>query len=297
MKLNIVKHRNVWYSVSAFLILVSVIVLFAWKLQPGIDFTGGSLLEVSIASHPTHTEVQDVVVKAGYAEAIVQISDKNVLVRTQPLSEEQHQSVLAALKTAFGDTTEMRFDSIGPVIGNELRRTALFGIGASLILIGFYISWAFRGAGDFISSKKIALLTVVKTFHDVLISIGFFAILAHFYGYEMDTAFVAAALTILGYSINDGVVVLDRTRENLKNKISTHLSVVVDKAIEQTLARSINTSVTVFLALLSVYLFGGDTTRPFALLLLIGVAVGTYSSVFIASPALVTLENWGKGKK
>lgn len=294
MKLHIVKNRNRWYAVSALMILVSLIALVGWGLKPGIDFSGGSLLEVAVESNPSHTEVQEALFSSGHTEATVQVSNESILVRTRPLTETEHQEMLTTLTEKFGNMQELRFDSIGPVIGKELQRNALFGIGASLLLIGAYLSWAFRGAGDFISSKKIALLTAFKCVHDVLISIGAFAILGHFFGYEMDTAFVAGALTILGYSINDGVVVLDRTRENLKNRVSTHLSEVVDRAIEQTLARSINTSVTVFLALLAVFLFGGDTTRPFALLLLIGVAVGTYSSVFIASPALVTLEKWGK---
>ncbi|OGL70465.1 protein-export membrane protein SecF [Candidatus Uhrbacteria bacterium RIFCSPHIGHO2_02_FULL_47_44] len=294
MKLNIVKHRKGWYIVSAVLMAVSLLALIGFGLKPGIDFTGGALLEVAIESKPSHGQLQETLAASGHKEAIVQVSNDSVLVRTVPLTEEQHQNILASFEKAFGKTTELKFDSIGPVIGNELRRTAFLAIFASLVLIGAYISWAFRGAGDFISSKKIALLTVIKTVHDVFISVGAYAILGYFFGYEMDTAFVAATLTILGYSINDGVVVLDRTRENLKKRISSHLSEVVDVSIEQTLARSINTSVTVFLALLAVFLFGGETTRPFAMLLLIGVAVGTYSSVFIASPALVTLEKWGK---
>ncbi len=294
MKLNIVKHRKGWYTVSAIMVFISLLALVGWGLKPGIDFVGGSLLEVAIASNPSHTQIQEALVGSGHDEAIVQVSNDSILIRTRPLTELEHQDIVAGLKTTFGETEELRFDSIGPVIGKELRRNALLGIAVSLLLIGAYLSWAFRGAGDFISSRKIALLTVIKCAHDVLISIGAFAILGHFFGYEMDTAFVAGALTILGYSINDGVVVLDRTRENLKNKVSAHLSEVVDCAIEQTLARSINTSVTVFLALIAVFVFGGETTRPFALLLLIGVGVGTYSSIFIASPALVTLEKWRK---
>jgi preprotein translocase SecF subunit len=293
MKLHIVRHRKVWYAVSAALAVASVAVMAAWGLRPGIDFTGGALVEVGIASRPDQTAIHDVVAAAGYPEAVVQLSDDAALIRTEPLTEERHQQLLEALESAFGETVENRFDSIGPVVGKELRTTALLGVGASLALIGLYIAWAFRGADDFVSSKKIGLLTLMKAFHDILISVGIFSALGHFLGYELDTAFVAGALTILGYSINDGVVVLDRTRENLKNKVSTDFAEVVDLSIDQTLARSVNTSVTVFLALLAVFLFGGASTRPFAMLLLVGVAVGTYSSVFIASPILVDLE----GKK
>ncbi|MBI4256589.1 protein translocase subunit SecF [Candidatus Uhrbacteria bacterium] len=290
IKLHIIEHRKAWYGFSLALGVLSIVALTVWGLRPGIDFTGGSLLEVSMNPLPTQSAVHEALATAGHTEAVVQLSQESVLIRTRTITEEEHQVLLGSLTQTFGAITELKFDSIGPIIGKELRQMALWGIGTSLVLIALYLAWSFKSADEtLISGKKIAILTVLKTFHDLLISIGVFAILGHFLGYEMDTAFVAGALTILGYSINDGVVVLDRTRENLKLKISTHLEEIVDRAIDQTLARSINTSVTVFLALLAVFLFGGESTRPFAMLLLIGVLVGTYSSVFIASPLLVTL--------
>lgn len=292
IKLHIINHRKAWYSFSIVLCLLSVTVLLVWGLRPGIDFTGGSLLEVSLDPIPMQSAVHEALAAAGHSEAVVQLSQESVLIRTRPLTQGEHQALLESLTQTFDTATELKFDSIGPVIGEELRQMALWGIATSLILIAVYLAWSFRSADEtLISGKKIALLTVLKTFHDLLVSIGVFAILGHYLGYEMDTAFVAGALTILGYSINDGVVVLDRTRENLRLKISTKLEEIVDRAIDQTLARSINTSVTVFLALLAVFLFGGESTRPFAMLLLIGVLVGTYSSVFIASPLLVTLSS------
>lgn len=292
IKLHIIEHRQAWYGLSIALCVLSVLALIVWGLRPGIDFTGGSLLEVSLDPVPTQSAVHDALATAGHSEAVVQLSQESVLIRTRPLTEEEHQSLLVSLTQTFGTAMELKFDSIGPVIGEELRQMALWGIATSLVLIALYLAWSFRSSDEtLISGKKIALLTVLKTFHDMLISVGVFAVLGHFLGYEMDTAFVAGALTILGYSINDGVVVLDRTRENLKLRISTKLEEIVDRAIDQTLARSINTSVTVFLALLAVFLFGGESTRPFAMLLLVGVLVGTYSSVFIASPLLVTLRS------
>ena len=295
MKLRVVEYRKVWYAFSAVLVAVSAAALLLWGLRPGIDFTGGSLTEISFASPVTAGDVRGALGALGETNATVQETGVQAfLIRTEALTEARHQELLAALRLAHGDLEERRFDSIGPVIGRELRRTAVLGIVVSLILIGLYIAWSFRSAEAFISSKKCALLSVVKTGHDVLISVGAFAILGHFFGYEADMAFIGGSLTIRGYSINDGVVVLDRTRENLKNRISPYLDEVVDRSIDQTLARSINTSVTVFLALLAVFAFGGETTRPFALLLLIGVLVGTYSSIFVASPLLVT---WSKGKR
>ncbi len=289
MKLHIIKHRKTWYALSVVLCVFSVVTLIVWGLRPGIDFTGGSLLELSFSQVPSQASVQEALLAQGHSEAVVQTSGEHVLIRTRPLTEVEHQQLLGALSQAFGSATELQFDSIGPMIGEELREKALWGVVTSLVIIALYLAWSFRGSDVLFSGKKIALLTVLKTFHDVLISVGLFAVLGHFLGYEMDTAFVAGVLTILGYSINDGVVVLDRTRENAKLKISSRLEEIVDRAIDQTLARSLNTSVTVFLALLAVFLFGGGSTRPFAMLLLIGVLIGTYSSVFIASPLLVTL--------
>jgi preprotein translocase SecF subunit len=294
IKLHIIDHRKTWYGLSTALCVLSLVALLGWGLPAGIDFTGGSLLEMSFAQAPSQSAVQDALSVAGYDEGVVQISSDSTLIRTRPLTEEEHQALLVSLTQSLGTGQEIRFDSIGPMIGEELREMALWGVATSLLLIGLYLAWSFRGSDELFSGKKIALLTVLKTFHDVLISVGIFAVLGHFLGYEMDTAFVAATLTILGYSINDGVVVLDRTRENAKLKVSPHLEEIVDRAIDQTLARSINTSVTVFLALLAVFLFGGESTRPFAMLLLIGVLIGTYSSVFIASPLLVTLSSQKK---
>ncbi len=291
MTFQIVAYRKLWFSLSAILAMVSVVVLVTWGLRPGIDFTGGSLMEVKFAVPPDFAALRSTLQESGYASASVQTTDGNgFLIRTETLDEPAHAAILSDLRARYGDVEELRFDSIGPMIGKELRRNAAIGIGLSLLLIGLYIAWAFRGADQYISSKSIAAVSILKAVHDVLISVGIFAVFAYFFGYEVDTAFVAAVLTILGYSINDGVVVVDRTRENLKLRVSPHFDEVVELSLHQTLSRSINTSVTVFLALLAIFLLGGVTTRPFALALLIGIAVGTYSSVFIASPALVAWE-------
>lgn len=296
MHLHVVKNRKVWYAVSITLVVASVLALSVWRLHPGIDFTGGSLLEVSFTKAPDSAALRATLDTVGHSAAMVQsTSTEGFLIRTETLEEPAHQALLASLREEYGDMQELRFDSIGPAIGKELRRDAALAVGISLLLISIYIAWMFRSADSFVSSKKVAFVTVMKTVHDVLISVGSYAVLGYFFGYEADIAFVAAALTILGYSINDGVVVLDRTRENLKGGIAHNLEEVVDRSIDQTLARSINTSVTVFLALLAIFLLGGASTRPFALFLLIGVVVCTYSSVFIASPLLV--ERWPFGKK
>lgn len=226
----------------------------------------------------------------------VQSADKNqkLIVRTQMQDEATHQSTLLKLAETFGAFTELRFDSIGPTVGNELRRSSLIGVGLTLLLIGLYISWAFRKVSDPIASWKYGLITVLCAAHDVIIPLGAFAVLGHFYHWEVGSGFVAAILTILGYSISDTVVVFDRTRENLSHHTGEAFPVVVEKSIRQTFVRSVNTSLTTLLALAAIFFFGGESTRPFALALIIGIAVGTYSSIFFASPALVAWEQWIK---
>jgi len=291
MKLNIVKHRKIWYSISGLSITLSLLALLVWGLNFGIDFTGGSLLEVDFAAPPTISEVRAVLASADYSSASVQSSgDTGLLIRTGSLDETRHLQLFDLLNEHFGEATELRFDSIGPVIGQELRRTALIGAVITLLLIGTYIALAFRKVTGSIASWKYGFLTIFAAFHDMIIAIGAFAILGHYFGWEVGATFVAASLTILGYSINDTVVVFDRTRENLKNYIGDTLAETVDLSINQTFRRSLYTSLTTLLALAAIFIWGGDTTRPFALALIIGIGVGTYSSIFIASPLLVDWE-------
>jgi len=294
MKLAFVKLRYWWFAFSGILIVGSIIALAVFGLRLNIDFVGGSLLEVRFASMaPANTEIAQALTDAGFEGVTVQPSEEQkAIIRTSSLSEEQHQKALEILRAKFGGVQEERFDSIGPVIGQELRRSAVVGVIVTLVLIGLYIAWAFRKVSEPVASWKYGLLTVFTSFHDVIVPLGVFAILGRFFGLEIGSAFIAAILTILGYSISDTVVVFDRTRENLQRHSGEDFGEIVEKSIAQTYMRSINTSVTTLLALLAIFLFGGDTTRPFALALIIGIAVGTYSSIFIASPALVEWEHW-----
>jgi preprotein translocase subunit SecF len=284
--------RKVWFALSAVLIVGSILALAVFGLKFGVDFTGGSLLEVTFEGlAPATAEITSALANVGFADGAVQQTDNNgAIIRLASLTEEQHQQALEALETAFGNVTEQRFDSIGPTVGSELRRASLTGVAITLLLIGLYISWAFRKVSEPVAAWKYGLLTVLCAAHDVIIPLGAFAVLGHFEHWEVGSAFVAAILTILGYSISDTVVVFDRTRENLLHHINEPFEVTVEKSIRQTFVRSINTSVTTLLALTAIFVFGGDSTRPFALALIIGILVGTYSSIFFASPALVEWE-------
>ena len=291
MKIAIVENRKYWFTLSGILVIGSMLVIGFIGLKFGIDFTGGSLLEVETTEMVQSEEVRSEMEELGFTSLSIQSSGENVLIiRTADLTEDEHQELLGALGGVVGELDELRFDSIGPVIGDELRRTATIGVIVTLLLIGLYVAWAFRKVTEPIASWKYGALTIAAAFHDVIITVGAFALLGHFYGWEIGTSFVAATLTILGYSINDTVVVFDRTRENLLRRAADTFEETVELSIKQTFMRSLNTSVTTLLALSAIFLFGGDSTRPFALALIIGIGIGTYSSLFLASPLLVQWE-------
>lgn len=296
MKLNVVKTRWIWFSFSGLLIGASVLGLALFGLNFGIDFTGGTLMDVTIASAPSTDAVRSHIDSLGFAGTRVQTSDAGeYLIRLPSVSEEQHQEILGSLQATFGETEEQRFDFVGPVIGQELQEKALWSVGAILVLIVLYVAWAFRKVSDPVASWKFGVLTMVTALHDVILPIGLFAFLGHFLEYQVDAGFIAAILTILGYSINDTIVVFDRTRENLHDRSSAEsFPELVNKSVNQTLARSLNTTITTLLALVAVFFFGGETMQPFALALIIGIATGAYSSIFIASPLLVAME---RGRK
>ena len=289
MKLAVVRLRKVWYAVSGLLVVASIVLVAVLGIPFGIDFTGGSLLEVRFDVAPESAALREELSSLGYAEATVQSTGTaEALIRLSNMTEEDHQRILSALETSFGNVDELRFDSIGPTIGKELKRDAMLALAITLILIVAYVAWAFRKVSEPIASWKYGLLTIVAALHDLLIPLGVFAILGASQNFQIDTAFIAALLTILGYSINDTIVVFDRTRENLARWGTHDFENVVEKSVQQTFARSINTTLTTVLALIAVFLFGGETTRSFALALIIGIGVGAYSSIFIASPLLVT---------
>lgn len=211
------------------------------------------------------------------------VGERGMIFRLKDINEEKHQEVLKALS----DVTEKRFDSIGPVIGSELKRKSLIALGLVLAMIILYVAYAFRKVSRPVASWKYGLVAVVALIHDIAIPMGVFVVLGRFYGIEIDILFVTALLTILGFSVHDTIVVFDRIRENLKKFGSADFESTVEQSVKETIGRSINTSLTVALTLLAVFILGGESIKYFTLALLIGVVVGTYSSIFIASPLLV----------
>jgi preprotein translocase subunit SecF len=295
MNYPIIKNRKIWFMLSTAMAVASVVCIVAFGLRFGIDFRGGSLLEVTISDATSSEQVRSTILGAGFDGASVQTSGEHgFILRTLELSEQRHQELFSALDEEYEEVVEMRFDSVGPVIGNELRRTAIWGVVITLVLIGVYVAWAYRGVSKPVAAWKYGVLTILASIFDILVPVGIFALLGEIYGWEIGATFVAAILTILGYSINDKVVIFDRTRENLLKGLHTSFEETVETSVNQTLGRSINTGTATLLALLTIFLFGGDSTKSFALTLMIGIIVGTYSSIFLASPALVTWEHFSK---
>lgn len=292
--MTIIGARKISYILSGVLVGLSVVALLLWGLRLGIDFTGGSLLEIEYrADRPAHQLMLDALTSAGIANATVQpTEERGALIRMSNITEEEHQRVLAAL-SALGELTEKRFDSIGPTIGGELRQKALWAIAFAVIMIILYISWAFRHVSRPMASWKYGITAIVALMHDIIIPTGTFAVLGYYYGVEVDTLFMTALLTVFGFSVHDTIVVFDRIRENLHTQGSTRpFEEVVERSIQSTIGRSINTSLTVILVMTALFVFGGASTKLFALAVLIGVIAGTYSSIFIASALLVTWHNY-----
>ena len=296
--MNIIKYRKLYYILSGAMIAVSIYALAVWGLKLGIDFTGGSLMEVEYKNERSSNDfIKEAIKSSGVEDVIIQPSgDKGAILRFKDIDEETHQDILSKLR---GDKesdylAEKSFTSIGPPIGNEMRIKSIWAISMVLIIIVIYIAIAFRKVSFPLVSWKYGIATLIALFHDVIIPIGVFAALGKFYNTEIDTAFIAAILTVLGYSVHDTIIVFDRVRENLMKFPRIEFKEIVNKSLNQTFIRSLNTSLTVILVLFAIYFFGGQSIHNFALVLLIGIGAGTYSSIFIASPILITWLDWNR---
>jgi preprotein translocase subunit SecF len=287
----IVHRRKIFYLISGTLVLASIVATILWGLNLGIDFKGGSLMEIQfIKNRPANSDLQAVLNPLNLGETTIQPSaEKDMIIRTLTINEEVHQKVLTAIKAKY-EIEELKFESVGPAIGNELKRKAIISVILGELFMIIYLSWAFRKTSFVVKSYKYGILAAVTLLHDLTIVTGLFAVLGHFFGIEVGITFVAALLTILGYSVNDTIVVYDRIRENLlRLKEKESFEQLVDRSLKQTIARSINTTLTVLISIAAVLIFGGESIRYFMLALFVGVASGAYSS-FLASFLLVSWE-------
>lgn len=290
---NIIGYRRVGYIFSAVLVTASILALAIWGLRLGIDFTGGSLIEIKYNDQrPALEEIQQSVPESFGSAQVTPVGENGYVIRLMSLTEEQHQAVLETLPGADTESfIEERFTSIGPTIGVELRNKAIYALAAVLVAILLYVAWAFRKVSHPVPSWQYGAAAIAALFHDVIITLGIFAVLGNFLNVEIGTLFITALLTVLGFSVHDTIVVFDRVRDNL-HRMDDRFPKVVNTSLNETMSRSINTSFTTLLVLLFSLFFGGSSITFFVLALVIGIVFGTYSSIFIASPLLVSLFVW-----
>jgi len=290
--MNLIGKRKIWYMISLVMIVPGVISLILYGLRLGIDFRSGQLLTVQ--GNVTIDQVQKAGVGLGLQDVQVVPSGGETEIRYRDTSpQNQHEANHQKLKAALADQhiEELSFDSVGPTVSSSIARNAIASLFLVSLAIVLYIAFAFRNAPPPVSPWSFGFMAIAALLHDAFFVLGVFSLLGHFLGVEIDSLFVTAILTVIGFSVHDTIVVFDRIRENLRRDKGS-FEQIVNNSILETIARSINTSLTVLLTLLALLLFGGQSIRLFVLALLIGIASGTYSSIFNASPLLVTWHNY-----
>lgn len=286
-----VKNRRIFYILSGVLVVASLVLIFLWGLNPGIDFVGGTIIELKVPKLEKVGELSDELNKLNLGQVNLQPTEKQTLiVRTKIAEEENLKKIEDTLKQRVGESELIYKEVIGPTVSQDIVKRTIWMVSIGVLAIIFYISWSFRQVPKPVSSWVLSLGTIIALIHDLIISLGSFALMAHFFSFEASSIIVVALLTILGFSVHDTIVVLDRTRENLIKKWGERgkIGEIVNSSLNQTLTRSLNTSLTVLLVLGGLLLFGGISIRPFVAILAIGIIVGTYSSIFIASQFVIS---------
>jgi len=276
---------------------LAVIASLALIVYPGpklsIEFTGGTLMEIVTPKNSTNTAIGDAVKAFATtpkidAVAVARTSENTTLLRLRSLTNEEHNALLAHLEGAFGKIEELQFTTIGPTVGASLKRSAITATILACIAVALYVAFAFRAVPRKLSPWRFGVITVIALAHDVIITLGVFILLGKFTTFEIDTLFISALLTTLGYSVNDTIVIFDRIRENVinqgKHEDFYHLT---DRSLRETFTRSFNTGLCTLFMLLSLYFLGSSSIQWFLLALIVGIAIGTYSSLFLAAPLLV----------
>ena len=288
--MKIVSRRKIYFAISGLMLLAALCGVVFYGLRLGVDFTGGALMEVNfLEERPANVQINERLVGLDLGETTLQpAGDRGLILKTKDIDETAHQEILNRL----GNVEEISFESVGPVIGDELKKSAIWAIILSLAAIVVYIAWSFRKASRPVSSWQYGLVAVLALFHDIFITLGLFAFLGRFKGIEIGLPLIAAFLTILGYSVNNSIVIFDRVRENLLKSAWKDFTETINLSVNQILSRCINTALTTLLPLLALFFLGGESIKYFALALIVGIAVGTYSSVFITVSLIVS---WRRG--
>lgn len=299
----IIRHKNIFFVLTTIVILAAIGSIATFGLHLSIDFTGGTLAQISYdGARPAADILTKNLSDAGFADySLREYGTSGYTLRAQTLTDTQRTNLAAYFSSRSASAHVDSLNEIGPTIGTELRNKSLLAIGLVLLCILLFIAFAFRKVSKPVSSWTYGLIALVTLLHDVIVPVGFFALLGYLTGAQIDSLFVTAVLTVLGFSIHDTIVVFDRTRENLRINHEKgkreEFAETAGRALSQTFVRSINTSLTVALTLLVLYFVGPASTRVFALTLLVGIIGGTYSSIFLATPLLVQVEKWRGQKK
>lgn len=291
--MRILNYYKYLFALSGIILVLGIASMAIFGFHLGVDFKGGTVTELAFKQPFEQDKVRSVLDSQGIQGYQLQLTGQNgLIIKTGSLSKGAYDKIADEIRTQVGDFEEKRFDSIGPVVGEELKKKAIYQLLIVSLGIVLYIAYAFRKVSRPITPVQFGVAAVVALVHDLLIVMGIFSILGHFLNIEIDSLFVTAMLTVLGFSVHDTIIVFDRIRENLRVYAGQSIEFIVNHSISQTLVRSLNTSLTVLFVLLAMLLFGGETIRYFVLALFIGIAAGTYSSIFVAAPMLVLWQNW-----
>ncbi|MBI2420497.1 MAG: protein translocase subunit SecF [Candidatus Levybacteria bacterium] len=298
--MDIIGKKKFYFLISFILVVPGLISLFLYGLNLSIDFTGGSRFSVKFEKNVgdrEEEEAREILNKEKIKISSIEQSKNLLCVRTEPIPQEKGEKLRQDFATFVKDAKIEQFETIGPTIGEETTLNAVKAVVIASALVVLYITYVFRKVPKPASSLSFGISTVIALIHDILVVLGVFSLLGHFSGIEIDSLFVTAVLTVIGFSVHDTIVVFDRIRENLSKSENAPFEKVVNDSILQTLNRSINTSLTVILVLLALLLFGGESIKWFVVALLIGIASGTYSSIFNASPILVVWNEFVRKRK
>ncbi len=296
---RLLRYRTLAYWFSGILTALSVLALAVWGLPLGLDFKGGTLMEVRFAAAPPSADaLRGELDTLGLQSLSVQpTGERGAIIRYLASDEGANERVLESLKKLDPAVAQERVDFIGASVSAQIKQNAFQAVAVALIVIACYIAYAFRRVSRPITSWQYGTLAVVALFHDVVVTLGIFAVLARFFELEVNATFIAALLTILGFSVHDTIVVYDRIRENLiRARGETDFETIVNRSLEETLARSLNTSFTTLFVLAALLVYGGESIRSFVVTLLVGIAAGTYSSFYVASALLVSLHEYRQKK-
>lgn len=299
--MDIIGKKYIFFAISLIVIIPGLISLLLFGLNLSIDFVGGSRITLLFPQNVNQkmiNETRSAIANQKVVISTIQSSQKELFIRTNALDSKKNSLLMKTLQSKLGNFKEEDFETIGPTIGSETTKNALIAIVVASFLIVIYIAWSFREIPKPASSFRFGICAVIALLHDVLVVVGIFSILGHFLSVEVDSLFFTAVLTVIGFSVHDTIVVFDRIRENLRRLgFAPSFDFVVNESILQTLDRSLNTSLTVLLVLFTLLLFGGESIKWFIVALLIGVASGTYSSIFNASPLLVVWHDFAEKRK